>query len=245
MSKESKGGADYRSMVIRYRPVHRFMVLAGLVLFIILLVAVAFRMGGAVREHNYQQLLEQKAELALLVTELDAALKNNEQMVVNAQVAGKVDRLALEDLRQTIKALQNKVASLSEENTFYKGLMAPSELEKGLSLRGWEVQATADSQQFHFKLVVQQLALKHRLLYGSARVNISGKQNGKARTVSLHELSEDINNERVKLRFKYFQTIEGDLVLPEGFEPEQVSVSVAAVKPKSMKVEKSYVWKTH
>ena len=242
MSKDSKRSADYRSIVIRYRPVHRVMALVGLVLFIILLVAVAFRMGGAVREHNYQQLLEQKAELTLLVTELNGVLKDNEQMAVNAQVAAKVDRLALEELRQTIKALQNKVASLSEENTFYKGLMAPSELEKGLSLRGWEVQATPDPQQFHFKLVVQQLALKHRLLYGSAQISISGRQNGKARTVSLHELSEEINNERVKLRFKYFQTIEGDLVLPEGFVPEQVEVAVSAVKPKSMKAEKSYVW---
>jgi len=123
--------------------------------------------------------------------------------------------------------------------------MAPSELEKGLSLRGWEVRAMADPQQFHFKLIVQQLALKHRLLYGAVTVNVSGRQNGKPRTVSLHELSEEINNERVKLRFKYFQTIEGDLVLPKGFEPEQVRVSVAAVKPKPMKVEKSYVWNAH
>jgi hypothetical protein len=242
MTSNAKPGAEYRSIVIRYRPVQRLMLICGLVLFILLVAAVAFRLGGAVRESNYQQLLEQKAGLTDVVAESHKAVRTSEQALANAEMAIKVDRLALEELRQSIKTLQDKIAELSEENTFYKGLMAPTELERGLSLRGWNVSSLPEPRHFHFKLVVQQLALKHRLLYGTVKVSLLGQQDGKARTLSLHNLSEQLNNEHIKLRFKYFQTVEGELLLPEGFRPKQVQVVVKATKPKAATVEKSYGW---
>ncbi len=47
--------------------------------------------------------------------------------------------------------------------------------------------------------------------------------------------------------FKYFQIIEGEFSLPEGFKPEKVDVALkvaAARSAKSAKVDKNFFWPT-
>ena len=46
------------------------------------------------------------------------------------------------------------------------------------------------------------------------------------------------------LRFRYFQAVEGELSLPEGFEPEGVVVTATAVKPGNAEVREQFSWQT-
>jgi hypothetical protein len=239
---ETKRHAEYRSIVIRYRPGQQLAAFIGLLILIALLAVVSYRTGAEMRHSNYQHLLAQKAQLAEQLQARKVELQEAEQRQVNLEVAAQVDRLAVEDIRQSLIGLEEKLAELMEENTFYKGLMAPSELDRGLSVRGWSVTPLQENNRFAYKLVVQQLAAKHRLLKGAATVYLVGKQAAKPRTLSLHLLSEQLDNEQVKLRFKYFQAIEGELTLPEDFVPEQVKVVVSSSKPKTARVEKQYAW---
>ena len=44
------------------------------------------------------------------------------------------------------------------------------------------------------------------------------------------------------LNFRYFQNLEGEFELPEGFVPEQVEVKAESTKPAANKVEKIFSW---
>ena len=207
------------------------------------LLLLVFFLGGAQRHLDYFQLRADQQRLQLLADELQRQLDEREQQYTNLSVAAEVDRLAVEEVRQTVKRQQQTIAELSEENTFYKGLMAPSELERGLSLRSWELLSSSNPRRFYFKLVVQQLAVKHRLLTGDVVVTVLGSRNGEPVRLPLQQLSAQVAKARIKLRFKYFQPIEGELLLPDGFVPEGVEVKARASKPRKAEVERYYPWR--
>ena len=54
-------------------------------------------------------------------------------------------------------------------------------------------------------------------------------------------LSEQVDKQ-LKLRFKYFQYIDGELIIPEGFTPERIDIVAKATSPKPVTVDKQYGW---
>jgi hypothetical protein len=90
--------------------------------------------------------------------------------------------------------------------------------------------------------VAQQEARKHELLEGTMEVDIVGRQGDFNLSYPLSALSDDLEEPEVELRFRYFQAIEGELNLPEGFEPEGVVVTAMAVKPGNAEVREQFSW---
>jgi hypothetical protein len=120
--------------------------------------------------------------------------------------------------------------------------MAPEEVAQGLSLRPLELVAREDAGHYGFRLVAQQGAVKHALLKGTLQAEVVGALEGEQVSYSLAELSEDLEDAVVTLRFRYFQSIEGELVLPQGFEPQLVRVQAFATVPRKMTVETQFPW---
>jgi hypothetical protein len=120
--------------------------------------------------------------------------------------------------------------------------MAPTKEERGLGIRSMDLLATKNTRKFAFKLVLQQLAVEHRLVRGDVQINVVGRQEGAEKTLPLSALSEQVANELIKFKFKYFQNIQADLLLPEGFEPQRIDVVVKSKGKKSL--EKKFAWLT-
>jgi hypothetical protein len=76
---------------------------------------------------------------------------------------------------------------------------------------------------------------------GTVTVKVSGEQDGRAKTLSMDELT-DRKDASIPFKLKHFQRLEGRLVLPENFRPRRASVAVTPRgKPKS-RVEKTFDW---
>ena len=131
---------------------------------------------------------------------------------------------------------------LEESLRFYQGLMAPEELAKGLVLRPIELIATAAENRFAFRIVAQQEARKHSLLKGTLSVKVEGVVGDEALSFPLSALSEDIGDENLLLRFRYFQAIEGELVLPPDFQPRAVSMVAKTSAPQKVEVRELFPW---
>ena len=243
-----KGTKQYKSIVVRYRPWQRS---AFIVLAFALMLAVAFFSTWLARS-NFAELEKQlmdenyrvKTDLLLLQKDKEAI----EQQLANAKMAADVDRGSVSNVQQEVKSYQDKIAELTEEIGFYKGLMSPSERERGLSVRGLDIYKTSFADTFQYKLVLQQTALKHQLLRGSVRVVIIGQVLNEqgvsvARRYALADLSEEVKEVDIPLRFKYFQNIEGELTLPEDFNVQKIELVARASSPKKVQIEKTYDWR--
>ena len=56
------------------------------------------------------------------------------------------------------------------------------------------------------------------------------------------ELSDDFDKDVIPLRFRYFQAIEGEVFLPEGFDPRFINVTASATSPRKAEAREQYPW---
>jgi hypothetical protein len=105
-----------------------------------------------------------------------------------------------------------------------------------------EITATNSANRFNFRLVAQQEARKHALLKGSLSVTVFGLVDEEELSFPLSSLSQDIEGRSVALRFRYFQAIEGELVLPPGFEPHSFSVLAQTTTPQKVEIREQFPW---
>ena len=149
---------------------------------------------------------------------------------------------ALEMVRREIADQKEQIASLEEGLQFYRSLMAPGEIAQGLSLRPLELVALDVPGRYSYRIVAQQEARKHTQLKGKLSAEVVGVREDQQVSYSLAELSDDVEGTDIPLRFRYFQSIEGILTLPEGFEPGSVRLVATATTPRSMEVREDYPW---
>ena len=120
--------------------------------------------------------------------------------------------------------------------------MAPGEAEEGLSVRGIDLIEGVESGRYQFRILVQQSARKHELLTGSLRVELQGLRNGEPASHELSSLSAQVPKPDIRLRFKYFQAIDGELDLPVGFVPRKMIAYAKSAKPRKVEVRKEFPW---
>ena len=100
-------------------------------------------------------------------------------------------------------------------------------------------------QRYAYRIVAQQEARKHTVLRGDLYAEVKGRQGEEIVTYPLASLADDLDNNSIKLRFRYFQAVEGELVLPEGFEPDSISVVARSSTPSKAEIREDYPWRTN
>lgn len=236
------GSKQYRSIVVEDRPGRRLAIRLGVLLLLCVCTAAAYWLGGREVGSDYRQLKADYRQAQQALEEARAELAGLGQQLANQELGSEVDRQAVEEIRAVVREHKETITKLNEEISFYKGLMAPTERERGLGIRSWEVYPTAEPNRFQYRLVMQQLAVKHSVLSGSVNVMLVGRHQGVEQSYSLDILSNEVDNKNIRLRFKYFQYIDGELQLPEGFVVDRVDIVARASKPKKVQVEKHFGW---
>jgi len=237
-----KGSKVYQWSVVKSRPHTRIWQAAVLCMLVGAAVVGAFYLGQQLSRNTDSRA---QRDLAALRAELETVRKAEQQLRQqreNAKLGAEVDRKSLEDVRQEVIDLKAAIAGLEEENQFYRNLMTPDADTRGLSFGPVEIVQTERPRTFRYKVVIQQLATQHELLSGTLNFKVVGRQDGEAKVLALKELSSTIDSADIKLRFKYFQNVEGELVLPEGFEPERIELEARPAGSSTGVIEKRLAW---
>ncbi|WP_299981008.1 DUF6776 family protein [uncultured Pseudoteredinibacter sp.] len=238
-----KGSYQYRLRVVQDEPGKRF---AGQLVTTILVLTV----GLASYFYGRYQLQSTQADATAEVAQLRSQLhnKNSEadglrQEVANLSLGSEVDRKAAEDVRGEVIQLKAKIAELEENVSFYRGLMSPTANKRGLTIGSLDVIATSTPRHYQYKLVVQQLASNHSHLRGHLSFNVVGREtDGEVRSFALKDLSNDVSGDEIRLGFRYFQNVTGEMVLPEGFTPERIELVAKSTGRDAVEVEKKFGW---
>lgn len=168
-------------------------------------------------------------------------LEQLRQWKSDAETRRQIDRAALEMVRNELAEQQETITELEKGVHFYRSLMAPGELAEGLSVHSIDLKPGSEGA-YQFRILVQQSSRKHQLLTGDMKVLVHGERNGEHIAYNLSDLSDQVPEADIRLRFKYFQAIDGELKLPEGFSPTVVSTTARSNKPKRAVVQKDFPW---
>ncbi len=219
-------------LVVRARP--RWQVLSmqfGAALAVILVAWGMYEYGRHEGGFDVVAAFEQKQQLQL---QLDGSHQENtqlrEQMAV-LERSSQIEQEAYKQLEGTVNGLQDEILELKEELAFYRGIVSPGDAQQaGLNLQSFELTPTLIERKFHYKLVLTQVLSNGVVAYGNISFSVEGSQEGQPMEYTLAQLSS--NDKELRFRFKYFQSFEGDLTLPDGFIPSKVNL---VVKPRSQK----------
>ncbi len=200
-----------------------------------------FDYGRYLAGYNRAECADERQTLLAVRKKLEQNVDSLREQKALLERAAQIEREAYNELDTTLKELQGEILELKEELAFYRGIVSPQDASSGLHLQRFKIEANGESQRYRYKLVLTQVLKNDRMATGKVRLSIDGMMGNQTRTLKLKELSEKRVNE-LNYRFKYFQKLEGNLKLPQGFTPFRVKVQIIPRNRKRNSIEKTINW---
>jgi hypothetical protein len=238
-----KGSKQERMVVVPYRPWKSLFFNLALVAGVVVSALFGFAYG------YYQTLQTQQIvepDRAELVEEIELLRIGNFDL--NRQMAildrtSVMDQRANEEVQDTISSLRNQVALLEQDITYYRSVVSEETEDTGLIISNWDINSTREDDLYRYKLVMrQQDADGDTFLTGHVNVSLVGRQNEEFVTFPLHAVSAEQDQLDIRLRFKFFQNIEGELTLPKGFVPNLVQIAAVETSPFEKTFDQDFSW---
>ena len=104
---------------------------------------------------------------------------------------------------------------------------------------------TERERAWSVRLVLVQAMTHDRKVSGTVVMTIAGTENGEARTYQYTELTPDDADGTWAFSFRYFQDFDREIILPDGFEPSEVTISVQSRTRSIASIEESFSWSSH
>jgi hypothetical protein len=180
------------------------------------------------------------------VLESDLARLESRNSTLNAKVselemARRLDREAYGDVERTLGDLQSRLARQGDDLAFYRSIVSPADGVQGLRIQRFAVRPGTQPREFVFEVTLIQAMRQDSNVSGLAQVVIQGMEGARPTRYSLGQLLGKPHAE-LPFSFRYFQTIERAVVLPDGFQPFEVEVSIKPGRGRSP-VRQSFPWK--
>jgi hypothetical protein len=147
------------------------------------------------------------------------------------EMARRLDRDAYGQVERTLGDLQSKLARQGDDLAFYRSIVSPADGVQGLRIQRFEVKSGTSPRDFTISVTLIQAMRQESVVSGLVQVIVHGMAGDRP---ARHSIGEMIGRPRAQLpfSFRYFQTIEQDVTLPEGFLPFDVEVQVRSSKLK-------------
>jgi hypothetical protein len=230
--------AERKPIVITYRPGQGYWLVGGLLVVVIVALFLGRYWGSKVFD---REMLE-KVELEKRTTQLEAELIENNRNLSRISLSAEVDAVALENTRQEMIGLQRQIYRRGEELKLYQELLQDKNQPKGLSVSDLNLVAMDDGR-FKYRWVARQKTVKMQSLSVYSEMWVLGTQGDQEVSLPLDMLDDQVKKQPIKLEFKYFSINQGIVQLPEGFEPEQVRITLRYTWMKEVQSDQKFDWK--
>jgi len=162
------------------------------------------------------------------------------------RTSDRVDQEAYGQVSVELDDLQSQIAELNEELAFYRGIMSPTDGRSGLQIKAVQISPGTDSGNFNLRLILVQAGRHDSRVQGNVDFSIVGEsiaaENDELAgpvTINLSQLTGE--TDKLRYSFRYFQVLERDLGLPQGFEPKTIEISLSGGR-KGNEVSASFPW---
>ena len=207
--------------VVHRKPMHIF----RKVLLAIALMAVSLAVGLVVGQWSGKEAVLQNGALLQRLNALEGLQQSLERELAASKLAADVQEQAAQELQQRLTQLLGEKVELENAVSFYRDLMEVGAKREGLRVASFTVLATNTPQIFQFSILVTQIAEKRKYVAGDIQLKVIGILQGGRQEV-IFDAKNAVVGFPLKLRFKYFQDLVGQIRLPPDFIPERVSISV-------------------
>ena len=157
-----------------------------------------------------------------------ATLKRSDQISRNANL----------ELQKALADREEEVSGLRADLDFYERLVGSTGQRQGLRVHE-AVFAPESGGTWHYTVTLTQNLNRGAISKGTMRFVVDGIRDGKLGTVGWDELVQEKNATGKPFSFRYFQQLEDSVMLPPGFVPQRVRVTLQG---NAGRIEKSFTW---
>lgn len=225
-------------LIVRPRHSAKFRLFLGALALVALLASWVGIYAYGLSRAGFNQLaaLQREQALKAQIQTLHDESQQLREGLAHAQRARQMDQVAYQELDRSLKTSAEEIAKLREELNFYRNIISPAGKASGLQIQGFQLTQGAGSHEYRYKLVLIQ-ALKHdRDVQGQVNLSVMGTRGGREAALDFPGARE----KPIRVRFKYFQDIEGEFRLPPDFTPGEIKIIVSTNR--GGPIEQTYPW---
>ena len=201
-----------------------------------------FEFGRIQAGYDLLQVSEERQAFEDRIASLESEIiALNEEIAVLETHRG-IDREAYADVETSLTELQAKIQEQRDAIAFYRGIVSPADGNAGLRVQDFRLSRGSTEREYSIRLVLVQ-AMKHdRKVSGDVNLSIAGIENGIEKSYKYSELLPADADRKWAFSFRYFQDFDRQVVLPDGFTPERITVQVESRTRSIASIEESFSW---
>ncbi len=205
-------------------------------------VLLAHELGRLNGGYSYLDQRRERDELTASIAERDQTIEALRRQVAILETSREIDQETYTLVEQNLDELQAQIQAQEEELAFYRGIISPEDGAAGLRVQRLEMRPTDAAQGYLLHLVLVQAITHDRRVSGTVNFDITGSLDGQSVQLNLGDLVADDSGGALAYGFRYFQDLQRQLVLPEGFEPAEVIMQIRPREPSGQALEQSFEW---
>ena len=184
-----------------------------------------YAIGRAQATFEGRAALADEAGLRAALTAREAEVTRLRREVAELDTLKVAQERERQEVSRTIGELQAEVARQSQQLEFLRGVVGRAGPAAEVTIRQVRVIASAAPGRYRLRIALAQPGRPDRTVAGSVRVGVEGQRGGRTVRLDLREVTAQ-RVAQLPYRFQYFENIEVEIVLPNGFSPERVVVDV-------------------
>jgi len=216
---------------------------SGLLLGLVLL-WLGFEAGQLAAGHNRTAM---RAELAALERELAAAQAREQaqqERLVMLETDSQVSAEAYRQVEERLGEFQATIITQQEDLAFFRGLVSEPAAGEEVRIQNVVIAEGLQPASYTLQVVLAQPMGRERRVSGHLEIAVEGSLGQAAVTLPLAELtSEDTRRDRLDYAFRYFQNVEADIALPDGFVPARLLVRLVPAGRGAEPREQRFDWR--
>lgn len=184
------------------------------------------------------RLLDDKVKQIAL---LEAERSQLRERIAALERSVQIDREAMRQVREALYQSESDNQERENELALLRGIVGTSAKSEGLSIQGFRLSKGSEPQVYRFSFTVSQALKSVGAAVGWIQLALEGQQDGEPGLLALKEITKE-KEEKLKMRFRHFQDVDGLIQVPEGFNPERVIVEINPTNNKLPQMKKTFDW---
>ena len=201
-----------------------------------------FEFGRLQARYNVVDAAAERREFEQRIAGLEDTISDLKQEVALLETHRDIDTEAYQAVEANLTDLQRKIQEQGDAIAFYRGIVSPADGGRGLRVQDLKVTKGKEEGRYNVRLVLVQVMQHDRSVKGEVGFSIDGAQDGEPVTYALEQLLPAEADSNWAFSFRYFQDFDRELVLPDGFTPEQVNVEVISRTKSIASIKQSFIW---
>jgi len=230
-----------RLVIKQHKPVHLFMVIVALCVFLSLAVWISLDTSHWSFIKSQMANGQDSKTLWDSFNQLKSENSDLREQLIKLERITQVDKQTAANLQEEMRNLQDEIYRLKGELEFYQGIMDSAREVEGLNVQGLHIVPLSQAHSYRFKLILTQVTKSDKVTEGRVEIMLEGMLGDSAKVLNMKDVILE-NSLELGYKFKHFKRLEGNMILPKMFVPHTVTVRVQPKGKKSSKIERVFDW---